>query len=165
MSGPQVLVGEPAARSRSKQVPDPDTGWRIVGATSWVLILVGGVDLALSVFPTRFGAPDWEFGTASRLLDNLPLFTVGVMLQAASAAALGRSIWLRVLAWLMPIAVAVVLVSVVLFALALPLAMNEVTESGPRLLLMKAAAKTFVQAGAYFTLYSGVFVLARRVRR
>lgn len=162
MPEPRILVGD---KVEAPVPPDFATAWRILGATSWVLILVGGVDLALSLYPLRLGSPEWEFGTASRLLDNLPLFTVGVMLQMASAAAAGSGARLVVLKWLMPVAVAVVLAAVVLFALALPLALREVVEPNARLLLQKAAAKTFVQAAAYSTLYATAFLLARRAGR
>jgi len=115
------------------------------------------VDLALSLYPLRLGSPEWEFGTASRLLDNLPLFTVGVMLQMASAAAAGAGVRLTVLKWLMPVAVAVVAVAIVL--------LQEVVEPTARLLLQKAAAKTFVQAAAYSALYGAAFLMARRAGR
>lgn len=166
MAEPRILVGEkPSGGSPRETSPDFEGAWRILGVTSWVLIVVGGVDLGLTLYPLRLGSPEWEFGTASRLLDNLPLLTVGVMLQLASAAATGARVRLQVLSWLMPFAVVLVLVAAVLFGLALPLALREVTEPGERLLLQKAAAKTGVQALCYGALYAGVFVMTRRNRR
>jgi hypothetical protein len=143
---------------------DYDIAWQILGLTSWVLIAIGGVDLSLALVPARFGVPEWEFGTASVLLDNLPLFSVGVMLQLASAAALGRRVRLRVLQFLMPVLIVIVIVAAVLYALALPLAL-EAVEGDATQLLHKASIKTGVQAVCYLALFSGVFIVARRQGR
>lgn len=132
---------------------EPGPAWVALGAVGVVLLLIGLVDMLLAWTPPRFGNPDWEFGTASAMFNNLPVPAMGVGLTLASAAARNARRLLRTVGVISLILALWALVGAVLFGLTLPLALNSVAEAVPRQALLTSSIKTTVQIVAYEALF------------
>ena len=141
-------------------------GWRVVGAIGFVLLVVGVLDLALAWFPLRFGTPEWEFGTISATLNNMPVPAMGLALLLAYAAAERNvGVLLTVAVWG---AVMTVFLSVaaVFYGLDVPLALravqNPVALRGLKTGMIKAVISLIGYGG--FHVWATVFAI-RRMRR
>lgn len=132
---------------------DARPAWIALGAIGVVLLLIGLVDLLLAWTPPRFGDPDWEFGTASAMFNNLPVPAMGLGLTLASASARNAHKLVRALAIIALILALWALLGAVLFGLTLPLALNSVAEAAPRQALLTSSIKTTVQIVAYEALF------------
>jgi len=157
MSAPHVLYkasSEPESRvTPSAHKPAPPTSaplaWEIIGWVGLAFLIIGGMDLLLGWFPTRFGSPEWEFGTVTRTLDNLPIVAMGLMLLLSSVAARGIDWALRAGALVAAILGVLVLVALVLYALDVPLAFRVVKDPLARSGLKRAVLKAAVQGTLY----------------
>lgn len=132
---------------------EPGPAWVALGAVGAALLLIGFVDLLLAWTPPRFGDPDWEFGTASAMFNNLPVPAMGVGLTLASASARNARKLVRGIAIIALILALWALLGAVLFGLTLPLALSSVTEAAPRQALLTSSIKTTVQIVAYEALF------------
>jgi hypothetical protein len=165
MSGPRILMRRegPAERAR---IPAPETAWALLGGVGAAFALVGLADLALAGYPPSFGNRAWEFGTATAVLNGMPLFTMGLGLAFAATIARGS----RILALIVSIAVALaglVIVAVLVFYLrAVPTAQAAVTDPGIRVGLRNAEFKAVTQGVAYAAAFAWLawqgFRFARR---
>jgi hypothetical protein len=134
-------------------VAEPSPASVALGAVGVVVLLVGFVDLLLAWTPPRFGDPDWEFGTASAMFNNLPVPAMGLGLTLASAAARNERKLVRGIAIVALILALWALLGAVLFGLTLPLALNSIVEPSPRQALLRSSIKTTVQIVAYEALF------------
>ncbi|HEU5219183.1 MAG TPA: hypothetical protein VFU23_11020 [Gemmatimonadales bacterium] len=121
------------------------------------------MDLGLAFYPFQLGTPEWEFGTASRVLDNLPLFSLGMALVLGHALAEGRRGLVRLIRIVLILLVVVVAVLSVFYLLNLPLAVKAVNQTAAIRELYKASVKTLVQGIAYAIAYLAMFFVAGRV--
>jgi len=62
--------------------------WWVVGSLGLAFMAVSLVDIGLAFYPMSPGAADWEFGTATAVMNNVPLAVVGLGLLAV--AGIGR---------------------------------------------------------------------------
>ncbi len=135
----------------------------LLGPLGLAFLLVGGADLALTWYPTRFGSLDWELGTIMQTLNGLPVYALGLVLLAAWGVARGRR-WavVGVSVGLILSALAIVAMALLL-ALSVPVALHAVRDPAVLLGLKKAAVKAAVQAVAFPTMF--LWVAARTLKR
>lgn len=114
-----------------------------------VFVLLSILDFGLAFYPVSFGSAEWEFGTATAVMNNFPLATVGVGL--IGVAGLGsRTTGLVTLARSLSIfAVVTILVLTVMFGRNLSEAIGSVTDPVLREGLWKAIVRTSIQLVAY----------------
>jgi hypothetical protein len=62
--------------------------WVVLGSLGCAFALVSLADVALAFYPIGFGSAEWEFATATAVMNNLPLALVGIGLM--TVAGLGR---------------------------------------------------------------------------
>jgi hypothetical protein len=110
---------------------------------------MGSVDILLAWIPPRIGDPEWEFGTISAMLNNMPVPSMGLALILAHAAAWERKTELAAVAFWGVIVVLVLLGSAVLYGLDVPMALRVVQDDVPR----RALRAAIVKAGAAFLTY------------
>lgn len=83
-SGRPTTVERPAAAySTSAQL----IAWRILGWLGLAFFIMSLIDLALGWYPTRFGSPEWEFGTISATVSGLAIPTLSLYLMLGAAFA------------------------------------------------------------------------------
>jgi len=142
---------------------DASVGWRVLGAVGLTLLTVGLVDLLLAWVPPHFGSPEWEFGTISATLNNLPVPAMGLALVLARAAADRRRGQLVVIGVWSVLVVLFLLVSAVLYGLDVPLALRAVREPVQRSGLRSGMVKAVIALLAYFAfhLWAAVFAFRR----
>lgn len=136
--------GERAART---------SAWQILGLLGLLFSLVGGVDLALAVWPVAFRDPTWEFGTAVTLLNGLPVVALGLGLGLTSAVCLRKAGLSRVVAAVFGGLCVVVLLAGFLLLTTAPIALRGASDPVVFLGIRKAIAK----GGALTVIYASVF--------
>lgn len=155
---PKVLMSAAPTHQR-RVVGDTERAWRWVAWFSLVLTLAGFGDWVLAWIPTRFGNPDWEFGTVVSTISGLPLISIGLAGLVGAAFVTGIRWQLMTLATFLFAFGTAVILSVAVLALNIPLALNAVegvAETG----ILKALAKTFFLAGLFVACYFGAGVAA-----
>src|SRR5688500_13563574 len=123
---PAILVANESKR-RKGTVPLPPSDFKaaapLLVAVGLAVSIVGGGDVMLFFWPPRFGDNEWEFGTIAQTVDALPLPTMGMLLLALAARAVGGSpLWSRGLAVAFLVALVGLLVLGGLFLLDVPVA-------------------------------------------
>jgi hypothetical protein len=159
MAVPQLQDRSPAKPAESAEprplprrgAPSPTVGWELLAWVAGAFVVVGLTDLLLGWIPVRLGNPEWEFGTVSRTLDNLPITLLGLALLHASVAARGIDWALRATSLLALVLAGILLVGLVVYALDLPLAFRVVTDPAARSGLERAVVKALVQGTLYPT--------------
>lgn len=153
MTAPKLVT--PPSTPRLRKIEHSlaaDQGWELLGWIGIAFALIGAVDLTLAVFPTRFGAAEWEFGTISAVLNGLPLPTLGLMFVLAAGIA-QHSRWRVALVCVASILLVLALIGAAfLYVTIVPLALRDVTNPVVRLGLMKSVAKS----GALLLIYPTV---------
>jgi hypothetical protein len=152
--------------ARPARDEETSAGWRAIGAIGLTLLAAGLVDLALAWSPMRFGSPEWEFGTISATLNNLPVPTMGLALLAAHGAAIDRKgqllavgLWAAAMAGMLVVAAA-------FYALDVPLALRAVQEPVARGSLKTGIVKGVASIVVYLGFHAWAAVFAfRRLRR
>jgi hypothetical protein len=115
----------------------------------WVgvaLMLVAYGDMAIGLYPLKFGDAQWEFGTFSRLFDSLPLVTMSTVLLLAGSRAIGNPVASRIGGLVSVLLAALLIVGIVSYLLTLPLAFDSVTD--PLAKAAEAGGHQDVDAGA-----------------
>lgn len=124
-------------------------GWRVLGLIGAAFLLVGALNAFTIWFPTRFGVPEWELGSASEFFDTFPLFGLGLSILLAHGVAQGRKYQVRVLATVCVLVAVGMWLAFTLFATTWPITLKVVTNPVALTPIKKAAAKTAVQALVY----------------
>ena len=148
-SEPEIRVTPSAHKTASPIPPSTPLAWEVVGWMGLAFLVIGAVDLLLGWIPTRFGSPEWEFGTVTRTLDNLPIVAMGMVLLLSSVAARGVAWATRAAALAAVVLGVLVLVAMVLYALDVPLAFGVVNDPLARSGLKRAVLKAAVQGTLY----------------
>jgi len=156
-----ILRKEPSS-SPKRIAPVPELGWYLLGWAGWVFLLAGLVDIGLAWVPFHLGNPEWEFGTITQSLQSLPVPFLGAALIIAAGMARGRLWWGRLGVIVLALLALWVVVSGVLYALNIPLALRAVKQ--PQILfgLKKAIFRTALQVGLYTVAASGMVWLGVR---
>jgi hypothetical protein len=148
MTGPKILVGRESEAPRVIG-PVPEVGWRLLGGAGFAFAVVAAADLALAWYPTGFGSAEWEFGTVTAVLGNLPLLIMGLGLLFAAAVGRGKTGLLKVISGLWLLLALMVLLMLVLYARRVPEALRIVTEPVLREGIQEGMVKTAVQGVLY----------------
>ncbi len=158
ISSPVFYQRHPAPRHGRRELLLP-----LLAPVGVAFLLVGGADIALTWYPLRIGAVDWELGTIMQTLNGLPVFALGLALLSARAAA-GARRWPAVSVSIAMILVAIAIVAMAgLLALSVPVALNAVQDPAVLQGLKKAVLKAAVQVVAYPTMF--VWLAVRTLRR
>jgi hypothetical protein len=157
-----ILIKEPSVSPKKSVAPAPELGWYLLGWAGWVFLLAGLVDIGLAWVPFHLGNPEWEFGTVTQSLQSLPVPFLGAALIIAAGIARGKLWWARLGVIVLAVLALWVIVSGVLYALNVPLALRAVKQ--PQILfgLKKAIFRTAVQVGLYAVAASGMVWLGVR---
>lgn len=150
MDEPRIVVRPPRQkRARHPLEPQPTFGWVLLGAIGVVFVVVGGMDLLLTWYPWRLGNAEWEFGTVSATLNNLPLATMGLAFILASGMATGKRQVVRWVAIGLVVIGVLILAAGVLYLTDVPIALRSVAAGPIRTGLKKAVTKTLAQSVFY----------------
>ncbi len=153
MAARKVLTGHdsppPPPRPTVEPKPIGDRSmWAWLGLA---FLLVGGVDIALTWLPTHFGAREWEFGTATNVLNSfpVPLMGLGAMLWSTQER---RRRWMAALGLAAALLLLLsILLGLVLWGTGIPLAIHSApAQAAPG--LKKALIKTSIQVVVYSVL-------------
>lgn len=138
-------------RSSTAGVPASERrGWVVLGWAGALFVLVAGLDLALAWYPLNFGNPEWEFGTVTTILSNLPLFVMGWVLLLSAGLAQGKQWLVRGVALILAVVGIATLGMALLYATNIPIALQSVPEGTVvQLGLKKAIVRTMGQAVLY----------------
>jgi hypothetical protein len=123
--------------------------WQIFSVLGVVFLLVGAVTLLGPVFPLRIGIIEWEFGTASGLFDNVPIFGLGLGFLMASGLALGAKWRVRSLALICILLALVIWLAAGLYATVVPQVLSAAPSPTALTIIKKAIAKATVQILIY----------------
>ena len=164
MSDAKIVVGQSEAGERGLRSPGPE--WQVLLMVGATLGVVGAVDVALVWYPSRFGVAEFEFASVAASLNSMPVVTLGLGLVVAASSALES----RALAWstvvLAMVIALLLLVSMVLFGLTVPLALQAEVEpiimTGIKKQAMKSTVQLLAYGIAYGLLVKWAIVIARR---
>jgi hypothetical protein len=125
--------------------------------------VVGLVDLFLAWSPLHFGSPEWEFGTISATLNNLPVPAMGLALVLAHGAAEDRKGELVAVGLWAALMALCLVVAAVFYGLDVPLALRSVQEPVARTSLKSGMVKAVAALIAYlaFHIWAAVFAFRR----
>jgi hypothetical protein len=160
-SGRSATVERPTAvYSQTAQL----TAWRIVQWLGLAFLIMSLIDIALGWYPTRFGSPEWEFGTISATVAGLSIPTLSLYLVLASSFALDQPKISKTMGIVM-VVLALALPALGVFWLTnVPLALratasNDIVNFGVK----KSIVKTLVLFAGYEILYGlGAWKALRR---
>lgn len=155
------VISPGSAEGRTDDRRAAGSEWVVLAGMGAVFALVALVDIGLAFYPLNVGSAEWEFGTATAVMENLPVGTVGIGL--VGVAGLGRRAdWLIKLAVLVGIGlVIVILASAVMFGRNVAEAIRTVTDPVLRQGLTESITRTSVQLVAYLAAL-GWFVMRLR---
>ena len=149
MADPKRVVRESGAKPMARPAP-VRVLWSVIRILGVVLVIAGGIDLALLWYPARFGVAEYEFATISSFVAGLPVLTVGLV--ALAVEALGnehRGLQLAIGIGFFAV-LALLIVLALFFALTVPVALAAPLEDPAiRLGVRKSIVKTTVQFVAY----------------
>jgi hypothetical protein len=134
----------------------------LFGVVGWAFAVVGLVDLALVWYPPDFGNAEFEFGSVTAALNNLPIVVLGLTMWLASGAARGRKWVVRLASTVILLLAVAVVVGAVLYLTDVPLALQSKVEPLVMTGIKKSIAKTLLQAVMYPLVLTYVAVRAWR---
>lgn len=159
-----VLTGPPEDRGPQR------TGWRgpgfewgVLGGLGAAFALMSLIDIGLTFVPLELGSAQWEFATATAVMNNLPLALVGLGLVAV--AGIGRSSPGQVrAARLVSAALAVlVLLLAVMFVRNLGAALVSVQDPVLKEGLKESIVRTSAQLVTYFAALAWIVIRTRGI--
>jgi hypothetical protein len=153
-----------AATTDSEPMPvDP---FILIGLAGILFTVVGLSNLAFILFPMALGTPEWEFGTYSSLMDNLPLFTMGLGFLAVFAVARAHRVLARILGIVFILYALFIFAGAFLYATNVPLVLRVGSRSAIQTGLKKAVTKGTLQSVVYpiAYLWLGIFSLRHSVK-
>jgi len=126
--------------------------WGYLAWLGGLLVVVGGIDIALRWYPTAFRSTEWEFVTVSVTIGSLPLFSIGLASLLCSFLARG----VKVGAWVMAVGFALLSVllagALLVFLFDVPLALKTVN-GAVALELKKTIVRTLIMGFAFGWMY------------
>jgi hypothetical protein len=123
--------------------------WGVLASLGLAFAVVSLTDVALTFYPVGLGSPEWEFSTATAVMNNLPLAVVGLGLMGVAGMARDSEGLTRFAAVMSAALMAMVLVMGVFFARNTGAALASVTDPLLSQGLKEAITRTAVQLVAY----------------
>jgi len=163
----KVIVGSATETKGSRGSVHRSIGleWTPLAGMAAVFALVSLFDIGLTFYPMNFGSAEWEFGTATAVLNNLPLAVVGIGLLAVAGLGRRTDSLVQVGMALAGILVVVLLVVAVMFARNIPEALRSVEDPVVKQGLDEAILRSGVQLAGYLAaLIWTVFALRKTLR-
>jgi hypothetical protein len=162
MTPPKIILAE-EKKSRARPLPQaPDVGWYLLGAVGVGFAVVGSADLALVWYPPNFGNAEFEFGSVTSALNNLPIVVLGLTMWLGSGAARGQRWVVRLASLLLLLLTVAIAMGTVLYLTDVPLALRAEVEPLVLIGIKKSIAKTLVQAAVYCLVLTYVAVRGLR---
>ena len=159
MTAPQI----PGKRLARDDWDLTNAAFTALGAVGFALLAIGLVDLGLAWLPPRFGSPEWEFGTISATLNNLPVPSMGLALLLAHAVAVERRSQLAAVGIWSILVLLFLIVGAIFYALDVPLALRAVQDPVMSHALKAGIVKGVAALAIYglFHLWSAIFAFRR----
>ncbi len=137
-------------------MPEPQTSfpaepviWRALAIVGLLFTVIGMAQLWSILFPLRLGSGEWEFGTYSAMMDNLPLLVMGLGFAIAAAWGTGRLGAARIAGLLLLLLVLVMMAGAFLYATNVPDALRTAPGTPFATGIKKAVSKAAVQTAVY----------------
>lgn len=162
MTEPKIILGEDQKPFKRPLPLAPDLGWHLLGVVGIAFSVVGLLDLALVWYPPDFGNPEFEFGSVTAVMNNLPIVALGLTMWIGSAAARGKKGSVRLVAAVMMLVAVIILAGLVLFLTDVPLALQSDVKPLVLTGIKKSILKTLVQSLVYPLVLTFVAVRAWR---
>jgi hypothetical protein len=134
-------------RSTERRVAGSE--WVVLAGMGAVFVLVALVDIGLAFYPLNVGSAEWEFGTATALMDNLPVGTVGVGLIGVAGLGKRSEVLVNLAVAFAVLLLIVIVSSAAMFGRNVAEAVRSVTEPLLRQGLQESIARTSIQLVAY----------------
>jgi hypothetical protein len=152
---PSIRTGADASPAAAESTTQ-DAAWRLLAWLAVVFVVVGLIDIIVAWTPLRIGTPEWEFGTVTGTLNNLPVPAMGLILLLASGAALERRGQVVAALGVAVLLLMVLLLMGILYGLTAPLAWKAGTEAVGR----SAVGGSMLKSMAAFISYCSLCVIS-----
>lgn len=129
--------------------PSEPTIWRTVGVVGLLFTVVGLAQMWAILFPLRLGSGEWEFGTYSAFMDNLPLLLMGLGFVVAAAWGTGRLAVSRIAGLVLLLLLLLIIAGAFLYATNVPNALRTAPGTLFATGIKKAVSKAAVQTAVY----------------
>ncbi|MEO8200740.1 MAG: hypothetical protein ABI679_09490 [Gemmatimonadota bacterium] len=133
----------------------------IVGLAGILFFVVGLTEVIGELYPWALGAPEWEFGTYSSMMDKLPLLTMGLGFITVFAIARSQRVLAKVVGTLFILFALFIFAGAFLYATNVPQALRVNPRSPTQTGIKKAISKSAIQTTVYpiAFLWAGFFAL------
>lgn len=139
--------------------------WGPLAGLALVFALVSLADIGLAFFPVDFGNVEWEFATATQVLNNLPLAVVGIGLLGVAGVGRRTDSWVKGSAALAGFLIVVLLLVAVLFLKNIPVALRSVTDPILKQGLTESVVRSTVQLVGYLAALGWMVTRLRQFAR
>jgi hypothetical protein len=152
------MTAASAVESRPQYQP-----FALIGLVGVLFTVIGGHEILSQVFPLNLGTPEWEFGTYSSVMDNMPLLIMGLGFLGVFAVVGGHKVLARVLAAILFVLALFLIAFAFLYLTNVPQALR--VRSGPAIQtgIKKAVTKASIQTALFpvTLLWLGSYVLRK----
>lgn len=157
------IVGVEGSGGTEGGVVRSQTGyeWTVLAVLGFAFALVSLVDVGLTFYPVSFGSPEWEFMTATAVMNNLPLAVVGIGLMAGAGMARQSKPLAGAASMLAGLLGIVVLLLAVLFLKNLGVARSSITDPVAGQGMTEVIVRTSVELVAYLAALGWMAVRGR----
>ena len=151
MPQPSLRVGTNAPAVADESTAQ-EAAWRLLSWLAIVFVVVGMIDILVAWTPLRIGTPEWEFGTITGTLNNLPVPAMGLILLLASGTALERKGQVVCALGVAALLLLLLTLMAVLYGLTAPLAWKAGSAAVGRAAVGGSVLKSVAALIAYFSL-------------
>jgi hypothetical protein len=153
------MTAAPAVESRPLSLQP----FQLIGLVGVLFTVIGGHEIFTQVFPLSLGTPEWEFGTYSSLMDNMPLLMMGLGFLGVFAVVGGHKVLARVLAVILFVLALSLIAFAFLYLTNVPQVLRLRTGPAVRTGLKKAVTKASIQTALFpvTLLWLGSFLLRK----
>jgi len=146
----KVAASGAEPQSRTGKWRKSGSEWAVIGAIAAAFTIMSLVDIGLAFYPLSPGSREWEFATATTVINNFPLGVVGIGLLAVAGIGRGSAGQVRTARVLAGLLVVLVLGMAVMFGRNVGAALASLTD--PLLVegMKEQIVRTSVQLVAYF---------------
>jgi hypothetical protein len=143
-----IVDGDGSSESSRGRAP-AGSEWTLLAITGCVFGLVALSDLVLTFVPPAMGSAEWQFGTATQVMNNLPLFAVGLVFVAVAGYGRKSGGLLRAAGVGMLLTLVMIIAMAFFFGSNLAVAQASVTDPVLKQGMSRSVTRTSVQLVAY----------------